>query len=135
MDKREETEFVRILSGINSINFDAGYDPKTGIFDKRKTDMGAPETIFCFTDGNGTRPDINDEVTRTVIDYADPPIGTFPGTTERYIMSGLVKKSDLGPGNFSYVIGPVLNVDRLYRHINWAFMFKKIVDISHKLRK
>lgn len=127
----EQSGLVRILSGINSINFFAGYDPKTKVFDKRKTEMGDTGAIYCFTDANGTRPDLNDSVTQAMLDYTKWH-GRLP-RGQRFIMSGIVSKSTLAVGNFSYATGPLLNVDKLFRYKRGLWRPERILDVSEWL--
>ena len=130
-EQTDGTEIVRILSGINSINFYEGYDPKTGIFDKRKTNMGETGGIYCFTDGNGTRPDINDTVTKDLMEYTVSQSIFRRG--EKFIMSGLVHRNELGPGEYSYMVRPELKVDKLFKYVDGLFVRKRIIDVSDRL--
>ena len=130
MGNEKLEEQVRILSGINSINFFQGYNPNTRIFDKRKTNMEERGRIYCFTDGNGKRPDLENEtkVTQTLLEYANYP--SFLRRGRKYIMSGIVSRNELAPGNFSYVIGPTLKVDKLFECKGGIWRPKRIVNIS-----
>lgn len=129
----EQNKLVRILSGINSINFDEGFDKKIKVFDKRKTNMLERDMIYCFTDGDGTRPVLGEKITEALLDYTKPV--HFFKRGRKYIISGLVDKTELRPGNFSYVIGPVLTVDKVYETKGGVLRPKRLIDISDEVLK
>lgn len=131
-EQNKGTGLVRILSGINSINFNVGYDPKSKIFDKRKTSMPQPLSIFCLKDEAESRIyDLDDQVVKDLLAYSISHLAFRKG--ERYIMSGLVDEIELRPANFGYWIGPELEVDRLFKYVKGLWVPERIIDISNLL--
>ncbi|MBU4502656.1 MAG: hypothetical protein KKA79_08720, partial [Nanoarchaeota archaeon] len=136
-------EMVRVFSGINSVNFYAGYDKLTKIFDKTKTTMPNPENIFGFSeDWKITEPTLDKPIEKSIengpyhlteimLDYTGP-IHTFR-RGRKYIMSGLVKRRNMGFGNFSNAIYSELKIDKLYQVKGGLVRKKSIKDISDKL--
>jgi hypothetical protein len=123
-----EQESVWVFSGVHSKNFSVGYDPRTGIYDRRKV-VPTTEHIHCFPMKNDELPRVGDRFTDLALGLGTP-VNSPKGSL--YLLVGEVPLSELKPGEFCYLIGPTMPVETIYE-LRKGIFGKSLDDITERL--
>ena len=117
---RDPDETIRVFSGINGYFFNQGYDKETKIFDKTKTDMHDKDYIHCFSEDYGLSLTSLEQILELGMEEYMRNPGFFK-LGKKLVISGEVKRRNMGYGNFANVIYPKLKIDKIYElKGNWV---------------